>query len=138
MNSVYGSDMRGTRHGSVAIEYALLVPALLLFVLGIMDTGRLLWTYATLNRAVEAAARCGTVNTVSCASAGQIKTYAAGQAYGLSVPSSAFTVTTPACGVSVTATYTFRSVIPWLHPAAPFGQTNTITLNAAACYPKAP
>jgi len=43
--------------GTVAIEYALILPVMLLFTLGIMDTGRLLWTYITLTRAVEAAAR---------------------------------------------------------------------------------
>ena len=54
--------------GSVAVEYGLLLPALLLLVLGVMDVGRLLWTQATLDRAVEAAARCAAVNTISCAS----------------------------------------------------------------------
>lgn len=36
------------RNGNVAIEYAFILPVMLLFTLGIMDTGRLLWTYITL------------------------------------------------------------------------------------------
>ena len=49
------------RRGTAAIEYAIVLPVLLLFVLGIMDTGRLLWTYVTIYRATEAAARCAAI-----------------------------------------------------------------------------
>jgi TadE-like protein len=91
--------------GTVAIEYALILPVLLLFTLGIMDTGRLLWTYITLTRATEAAARCGAVNTaVSCpapngACCTPIPSYAATAAWGLNdVTAGMFTVTTPQCG----------------------------------------
>jgi len=34
--------------GAMAVEYALVLPVVLLFILGIADCGRLLWTYATL------------------------------------------------------------------------------------------
>ena len=61
-----------SRRGSVAVEYAFILPVLLLFVLGIMDTGRLIWTYATLNRAAEAAARCASVDTATCGTVAQI------------------------------------------------------------------
>jgi Flp pilus assembly protein TadG len=124
--------------GSVAIEYGLILPAMLLFTLGIMDTGRLLWTNITLTRATEAAARCGAVNTTTCPAA-SIPAYAVAQAWGLSnVTTSAFTVTYPACGVQVQATYTFQFITPWFPQfgsTAPFG-ANTMTLNATACYPK--
>jgi Flp pilus assembly protein TadG len=123
--------------GTVAIEYALILPVLLLFTLGIMDTGRLLWTYITLTRAAEAAARCGAVNTTTCP-AGSIPAYAVTQAWGLNdVTAAAFTVTTPACGVRVQATYTFQFITPWFPSfgvSAPFGAP-TMTLNATACYP---
>ncbi len=128
--------------GTVAIEYGLILPAMLLFTLGIMDTGRLLWTYVTLTRATEAAARCGAVNnTTTCPS---IPAYAVAQAWGLNdVTAAAFTVTTPTCGgaqpgVQVAATYTFQFIVPWFPQfggAAPFGAP-TMTLNATACYPK--
>ncbi len=123
--------------GTVAIEYGLILPAMLLFTLGIMDTGRLLWTYITLSRAAEAAARCGAVNnTTTCPS---IPAYAVSQAWGLNdVTAAAFTVTTPTCGVQVVATYTFQFITPWFPSfgaSAPFGAP-TMTLNATACYPK--
>ena len=37
----------------------LILPALLMFTLGIIEYGRYLWAYTTLMRATEAAARCG-------------------------------------------------------------------------------
>ena len=65
--------------GSVAIEYGLILPAMLLFTLGIMDAGRLVWTNMTLSWATDAAARCGAVNTTTCPAA-NIPGYAAGLA----------------------------------------------------------
>ena len=53
-----------------------------MFVLGLIDCSRLIWSYAMLSRAAEDAARCAVVNTVSCGSATDITTYAAGQAWG--------------------------------------------------------
>ena len=120
--------------GTVAIEYAFILPVLLLFVLGIMDTGRLIWTYATVTRAAEAAARCGAVDTVTCGTAAQIQNYAVAQAYGLNIAATAFTPTAVACGSRVAATYTFQFVIPWTG-VSPYGAANTATINATACYP---
>ena len=121
-----------SRSGSAAIEYALVLPLLLLLVLGLMDTGRLLWTYTTLYRAVEAAARCGAVNVTACGTTAQIKSRAVAEAWGLTVAPSAFTVSTPSCGLQVRASYPFTFVIPGLDTVAPLG---TITLSATACYP---
>ena len=116
------------------MEYAFILPALLLFVLGIMDTGRLIWTYATVTRAAEAAARCAAVDTVTCGTTAQIQSYAVSQAYGLDIANTAFTPTTVACGSRVAATFTFQFVIPWTG-VSPYGTANTATINATACYP---
>jgi len=128
--------------GTVAIEYGLILPAMLLFTLGIMDTGRLLWTYVTLTRATEAAARCcavATTTSTNCTSSASIQSYAAAQAWGINdVTAANFTQSTPACGVQVAATYTFTFITPWFpsfSASAPFGAP-TMTLNATACYPK--
>ena len=51
--------------GSVAIEYGLILPVLLLFTFGLIDAGRLLWTNITLTRATEVAARCGAVGAIT-------------------------------------------------------------------------
>jgi Flp pilus assembly protein TadG len=123
------ADARGLGcRGTVAIEYALVLSALLIFVFGIMDAGRVLWTRTTLERAAEAAARCAAVNTATCGSAAEIQAYAVTQAFGLTIASTAFTPSTAACGSVVTATLPFTFVIPWI-------ATSGITLTATACYP---
>jgi Flp pilus assembly protein TadG len=121
-----GFDQRGT----VAIEYAFVLPVLLLLLLGIFDTGRLLWTYATLHRAGEAAARCAAIKSASCSNFANAQSYAVTQAWGLSIDASAFTVSNQTCGVQVTASYVYSFAIPWL-----FGLNNSTTLTATACYP---
>src|SRR6202035_5573687 len=98
-NTAVVSRMRG----AAAVEYGLLLPMLLLFILGLMECGRLFWTYTTLDRAAQAAARCGAVNATLCGTSTQIQDYAVTQAYGLTVSASAFTASTPTCGVLVTA-----------------------------------
>jgi hypothetical protein len=122
--------MPGSRRGAAAVEYAIVLPAFLMFVLGTFDCGRLIWTYATLSRAVQAAARCA---VLACNT--DIPTYAAGQAWGLGLTSSAFTVTTPLCGKNVSGTLSFKFVIPWLYGTSPYGSANTLTVTTSACYP---
>jgi Flp pilus assembly protein TadG len=117
------------QQGTAAIEYALVLPLLLVLIFGIIDTGRVIWTKTTLARAVEAAARCGAINTNKCLTDAQIKTNAVAEAWGLSINASAFTITRPACGVRVQATYAFTFTIP-------LGSSlGTIALNQTACYP---
>lgn len=120
------------RLGSAAIEYALILPAVLMFIFGLMDTGRLLWSYTTLSRAVGAAARCAAINTTQCGTAAQIQAFAATEAWGVTVAASAFTVTTATCGIKVTGNYDFEFVMPGFNVVVPAG---TITLTAASCYP---
>jgi Flp pilus assembly protein TadG len=128
--------------GTVAIEYGMVLPVLLLFTFGAMDASRLLWTNITLSQATEAAARCGAVNTTTCPAA-SIPTYAATQAadWGLSnITATNFVASRPSCGVQVAATYVFTFVVPWFpqfSSGAPFGGT-TLTLTATACYPLQP
>jgi Flp pilus assembly protein TadG len=114
--------------GAVALEYAIVLPALLLLVLGIIDAGRVIWTVTTLNHAVESAARCGAVDAVTCKSPTNIQAYAVTQAYGVAVNASAFTATTTSCGMNVVASLPFTFVVPWI------GRSQ-ITLSASACYP---
>ncbi len=114
--------------GSVALEYGLLLPVLLLLVFMIIDAGHLLWIQTTLDRAVEAAARCGAIDQNNCGTASKIKSYAVDQAYGISATSNAFVPETAACGMRVSANYVFT-------PSVAFLGAGTILLTATACYP---
>ncbi|HZT27004.1 MAG TPA: TadE family protein [Pseudolabrys sp.] len=124
---------RFARRGAAAIEYGLIAPALLLFVIGLIDTGRLFWSYTTLNRAAAAAARCGAINTTACGTTAQIQNFAVSEAWGMTIDASAFTVSTRNCGVSVVGNYAFTFLTPGFNYVVPLG---TVTLNATACYPK--
>lgn len=120
--------------GAVAIEYAIILPVLLILLLGVMDLGRLFWSYATVANAAQTAARCFAIKATACQTATATQNYAATQAYGIAISASAFTVTTPACGVQVAASYAFNFVVPWFY-VIPFGGSNTITLSTTTCYP---
>ena len=122
------TSRRKWTRGSVAVEYGIILPAFVILIFGLIDTGRLFWAQTTLDRAVEAAARCGAVDTIACGTAVKVRDYAVAEAYGLTIASSDFTVAAQACGVKVTAEYPFTLVIPWI-------ATGAVTLKASACYP---
>ena len=115
------------RSGASALEFGLLLPLFVPLVLGIMQVGQMFWTQTALQHAVEMAARCATINATSCGSAATTQTYATTQSYGLELPAATFTVTAPACGNQVAASYAYPYLSPWF--------SGTITLTATSCYP---
>jgi Flp pilus assembly protein TadG len=119
--------------GTAAVEFALVLPILLLCVLGLIEFARAIWTQATLDYAVQAAARCAAVDTVTCGTVANVQNYAAGRAPGLSFvdPGSTFAVMWPPqspCGALVTASLPFDFLVPALLPYS-------ATLSARACFP---
>ena len=125
------SDERGV----AAVEFAITSPVYFLALFGLAQAG--LWLFAdfSLQRAADAASRwaaiqCG-AKLATCPTASQLQTYAVSNVVGLSVPSSAFSLSTSdsSCsGALVTAAYgvpTFTSGL---------GLPN-ITVHASACYP---
>jgi len=119
------------RHGGAAVEMALVFPFLCLMIVGAIDAGWMLWSASTLDFAVEEAARCGAVDAANCGTTANIQGVAVGKAMGLSMSASDFTVTTPACGKKVEATYVF----PFLMP---FSTDFNISIPATSCYPIPP
>jgi Flp pilus assembly protein TadG len=109
---------RSRDSGVAAVEFALVLPIVLLCVFGLIECARAIWTQATLDYAVEAAARCAAVDTNTCGTDVNIQNYAAGKAPGLSFadPALTFGVTRPSCGVQVTATLPFTFLVPALLP----------------------
>ena len=113
------------RRGSSAVQLALALPAMCLFVFGIIEVGYSLWLQNALDYSVATAARCASINGSSC-STGNVTTYAASQS-GSSVGSSAYTYTrTAACGCQVSATYTMALDIPW-------DRALSVTLTSSSC-----
>jgi Flp pilus assembly protein TadG len=118
----------GDEQGASALEFALTAPAFFLFVFGIIELGLMFWTQIGLQHGAEMAARCATINTTLCPNNNPdaITKYATQQAYGLNVPASTFTYSTPACGNQVSANYAFQFYGLNLGP---------LTLTAQACFP---
>jgi Flp pilus assembly protein TadG len=112
---------------AAAMEFALTAPAFLLLLVGIVEFGLLFWTQLGLQHGTEMAARCARINAALCGSDTAIQQFAAQQALGLSIPSSTFTVSSPACGRQVSANYQFDFIAPY------FG---SITLTAQSCFPQ--
>jgi Flp pilus assembly protein TadG len=114
------------RNGAAAVEFAIIAPALVMLLLGIMETGRAMWTQNALNFAVEQAARCAAIDQNDCGTTTQVQNYAS-TASGAVFAGSIFSVSAVACGKLVSATYPMLLYIPFVS-AAP-------TLTAQSCYP---
>jgi Flp pilus assembly protein TadG len=112
-------------NGASAVEFALILPVFVAFVFGMINCGLMLWTQLGIEHGVVAAARCTTINPSVCP---DVPAYAAQQAYGLNLPKTAFTVTAPACGNRVSASYGFQFVTLIMPP-------RSVTLTAQSCYP---
>jgi Flp pilus assembly protein TadG len=135
--------------GSVAAEFALTVPVLLLMLLGAVEYGRLLWTQNSIQYAVEQAARCAALSLTGCTDAGTTKTFAVSQVRGYTVATSAFTVTyqcstvsasCTACGVTNTKGVLVSASVPFTpllssSSLLPFEGQLSITLTGQSCRP---
>jgi Flp pilus assembly protein TadG len=113
--------------GASALEFAMTAPVFFLFIFGIIEFGLLFWTQLGLQHGTEMAARCATVNPTLCPNSNAIATYAAQQAFGLSLSAQTFTYSTPTCGNQVSASYAFQ--FPQVLNLSP------LTLTAQACFP---
>ena len=102
--------------GASAVEFGLVAPVFFAALLGALELGVLFWTNLGLQHATERAARCASVNKTICGSDTAIKTYAASQVFGLTVPLSSFAVAQPACGVQVNASLIAETLVDFAGP----------------------
>ena len=85
--------------GVAAVEFAITSPVYLLALFGLAQAGLWLWADFSLQRAADAASRwasiqCGPKLTACAYRRAQLQSYAVNNIVGLSVPSSAFSLTT--------------------------------------------
>lgn len=118
-------DLQRDAKGNAVVEFALILPAVLIFILGIMQTGVALWNQNELNYAVEEAARCASINLTTCGTPTQIASFAAARS-SANFDTSVFTATTASCGNQVSASYPMQLMFPF---------TTSVTLTAQFCYP---
>ena len=112
--------------GATAVEFALVGPIFLLFMIGLIYTCMVFFTMGSMQYAVEAGARCASIQTTVCTSSATIVSYTQSQYLGPLV-SPTFTYSTPACGHQVSSTTSFDFNIGWYKA--------TVPLSAQACYP---
>ena len=111
--------------GAAMVEYSLVALPVVLFIFGIIQVSWIIWIGNTLTVSVDAAARCGAVQSTTspCAgsgSTGMITT--ANKVFGLGGAS--FSANTCANGVGLIGTYTISLLF-----------VTDLTLTAKSCYP---
>ena len=115
------NDDRGTS----AVEFAVVGPAFIALIVGMLYSCWCLFALGSLHYAVEQGARCASVRTAVCSDAGTTVAYAKKQYFGPNVPT--FTYAAAACGNSVSGS---------LNYSAQLGVTQvSIPLSATACFP---
>lgn len=125
--------------GAVAVEFALVLPVLVLLIYMIFEIGRGLWTHNVLQLAVEEASRYAAANPTATAS--QITGVAETMAAVLNGAAITFSVTTETgpspkvTYVTVAANHTFQPLFPLL-PALNGGTSLTeVPMTASARMP---
>lgn len=108
------------RRGSVAVEFAMILPILLTLLMGGLNYGMAVFTYTRMDFAVESAARCWALD--KCHNEGDATNYATARA---SIAGVSFTAADDACGRKVSGTFDFNLIT--MFPVIP--------LNVTACYP---
>ena len=102
---------QGSLRGQSMVEFALILPLLVLVTLGIFDAGRAVFAYHTVANSARAAARVAIVNQDPVA----IRTAAKTEAVGLGLVDADITLaacSTFDCEYSVSVSYDYESVTP--------------------------
>jgi Flp pilus assembly protein TadG len=120
--------------GAMAVEFAIVSLLFLSFMLGIIEVGRIFWTWNALQYAVEETARYATVHTT--ATNADLVDYATTKMAGVE-PNTTGLVITPTRPVisgitfiKISGTYTFSTLLPDLLP-----DLQTISLTAESKVP---
>lgn len=111
--------------GAAAVEFAFVMPAFLALVIGAITGSILLYSNVSLQKAVEAGARCFSVSSGQCGNVTAAQTYAQSQYHGVMSP--VFTASTPSCGHQVVGTVTLEIEAVVINL--------TLPLSATACFP---
>ena len=67
------SAFGGSQSGTSAVEFALVMPIFFLFIFGVMDFGRAMWTQAVLQRSVDLTVRSALTQTYSSTVASSLR-----------------------------------------------------------------
>jgi TadE-like protein len=113
--------------GSSAVEFALVALPVLTFILGIIQTGWLVWANNLLHLSVDAAARCGAVNSTTSPCKGSSNMIGTANLVFGPLSSATFGNNTSCGGTGLIGTYKVTIVF-----------VVDLTLTAKSCYPTVP
>lgn len=99
----------GSQRGQGLVEFALLVPLLLLMTLGALDFGRLFFAYTAIANAAREGAMCASLGSVCPAGAAAAATAEVGGALPGGITTAVTGGGSPGASVTVTVQYTFRA-----------------------------
>jgi len=94
--------------GAGAVEFALVLPAVLMVIVGGIHLCLVSFTLAGLHYATEAAARCASLDSTACGTSAGVDTYAKSRFINASGQSASFALGTDNCGFAVTGSVTYK------------------------------
>lgn len=112
--------------GSTAVEFAIVAPVVVMFLVGIMNLAFMLYSIGGMHFAVEDAARCASARPTVCNTSNAIIAFAATRYFGALV-APVFTHTVAACGNKVNATIAYTFDVGLFQQSVP--------LSATSCFP---
>jgi Flp pilus assembly protein TadG len=115
------------RLGAAAAEFALVLPAFILMVVGGIYAALMVFTAASLHFAVEDGARCASVQTTVCTDTPSTVAFTQAHYSGPSAPPPTFTYSATGCGHTMTGTVTYVFDVGLAKSNVP--------LSASACFP---
>lgn len=125
--AVYWRALRRDIGGTTAIEFAVILPAFLMVVVGGFYVALLTFSASSLRYAVEAGARCASLNSTTCSTSATTISYARTQFYAANASSVTFATSSATCGNVVTGTMNYTLSTPFTKIVVP--------LSARACFP---
>lgn len=114
--------------GSSAVEFALVAVPVMFFIIGIIQTGWLVWTNNLLYVAVDTAARCGAVNSTTppCAGNTNGNMITAAQLVFAPLSGASFSANTANCSGGAGLVGSYQVTLAFVV---------NLTLTARSCYP---
>jgi len=109
-------NLRRSRCGATAVEFAMVAPVFLIMVIGVFELGRAMWIRASMQYAVEETTRFAIVNTSATTSA--LATYAstAYSSSGINIAGATFSATQATTSgityVTISGSYDFSVIVP--------------------------
>ena len=130
------SDARGAS----IVEFALVAPVLILFVFGIIESARAIWTFQSLQETAFNSARCMAIGRSPCDSVVNVKSHAVARAAKsqITVPASAITVEASVTCHGVSGQDRVKIAMPYQTILSGFLPMSLTNLTVTACAPIPP